>query len=201
MCLVTNVQPEAIMLSWSSDVNRRLETVRTVITERGLRANGYIIDAGGEPYGSSYSLLVDVQGRTRRLAVQSDSVEGERHLALTRTPGGPWVVESTGGSSPLYALNDAQDVDLESSAFTNALSLRRLVAAGEHDGGPRIGAEFAVTVACISVPTLIVRAVQHFYTFRGDGVVSYRGPAGEADLKVDHQNFVIDFPGLSHRLV
>jgi hypothetical protein len=188
------------MLSWSSDVNRRLETVRTVITERGLRANGYIIEASDSPYGATYSLLVDAQGRTRRLAVESDSVEGERHLALTRTPGGPWVVESTAGSSPLYALNEAQDVDLESSAFTNALDLRRLVASSQPDGGPEIGHEFTAKVAFIAMPSLVVRSVQHSYTFRGDGVVSYRGPAGEADLTIDHQNFVVDFPGLSRRL-
>jgi hypothetical protein len=188
------------MRSWSSQAHRRLETVRTVITERGLRANGYIIDASDTPYGSSYSLLVDVRGRTRRLAVQSDSIDGERHLALTRTPGGPWVVESTAGSSPLYALDDAQDVDLDSSAFTNALALRRLALATENNGGLQLGQDIPVTVACISMPTLAVRAIQHVYTFRGDGVVSYRGPAGEADLTIDQQNFVIDFPGLSRRL-
>lgn len=188
------------MLSWSSDGDRRLETVRTVITERGLRANGYIIDAGVPPYGASYSLLADSRGRTRRLAAQSDSIDGERHLALTRTPGGPWVVESTGGSSPLYALNDAQDIDLESSAFSNALALRRLHLAAELNGGHHHGVEIPVTVACVSMPSLIVRSVQHFYTFRGDGVVSYRGPAGEADLSIDSDHFVRDFPGLSRRL-
>jgi len=192
------------MLSWTSEAHRRLETVRTVITERGLRANGYIIEASDTPYGSSYSLLVDSKGRTRRLAVQSDSIDGERHLALTRTPGGPWVVESTAGSSPLYALNEAQDVDLESSAFTNALALRRLMINSQSEtqsgGGPQIDQEFSVGIACISMPTLVVRSVQHFYTFRGNGVVSYRGPAGEADLTIDPQSFVVDFPGLSRRL-
>ena len=200
MITVTTVHPEAIMLSWRSDLHRRLETVRTVITKRGMRANGYIIQASDSPYGASYSLLVDHPGRTRRLVVESDSVEGERHLALTRTPGGPWVVESTAGSSPLYALNDASDVDLESSAFTNALVLRRLVASAQQEGGPQIGHEYSVKVAFIAMPSLAVRSVQHVYTFRGDGVVSYRGPAGEADLTIDQQNFVIDFPGLSRRL-
>lgn len=188
------------MLSWSSDGDRRLETVRTVLTERGLRANGYIIDAGIPPYGASYSLLADARGRTRRLAAQSDSIDGERHLALTRTPGGPWVVESTGGSSPLYALDDAQDIDLESSAFSNALALRRLSIAAARNGGTHPGVEIPVTVACVAMPSLIVRSVQHFYTFRGDGVVSYRGPAGEADLTVDSDHFVTNFPGLSRRL-
>ena len=50
------------------------------------------------------------------------------------------------------------------------------------------------------MPSLAVRAVEHSYTFRGDGVVRYRGPAGEWELSVDAENFVVDFPGLSHRL-
>jgi len=188
------------MLSWISDSNRRLESVRAVITERGLRANGYLIDAGHAPFGASYSLLVDARGRTRRLAAQSDSIDGERHLSLTRTPGGPWLVESTAGSTPLYALDGAHDIDVESSAFSNALALRRLAMVDALSDGPRLGEEIAVTVACVSMPTLAVRAVQHFYTFRSEGVVGYRGPAGEADLTIDTQHFVVDFPGLSRRL-
>ncbi len=186
------------MLTWSSDGQRRLETVRTVITERGLRANGYIVQAGS--YGASYSLLVDAQGRSRRITVQSDSPQGERHLSLTRTPGGPWVVESTSGSNPLHALDEALDVDLESSTFTNALILRRTrVTSGDPDG-PGVGAETKVTVARISMPTLTVEAVEQSYTYRGDGVVSFRGPIGQAELTVDENSFVIDFPGVSHRL-
>ncbi len=195
--VVMNAQLGAMILSWSSHGERRLETVRTVITERGLRANGYIIDAGDQPFGGSYSLLVDAKGRTRRLSAQSDSLEGERHLSLTRTPGGPWVVESTSGSNPLYALDDAADIDLDASTFSHSLPLRRLAVLG-HDA--EIGTEFTVTVACISFPTLAVRPVAHHYTFRGDGVVSHRGPDGDDDVTVDPQYFVVDVPGTSHRL-
>lgn len=192
-----NPQPGATILSWSSRDGQRLETVRAVITERGLRANGYIIDAGQDAYGGSYSLLIDAKGRTRRLSAQSDSVEGERHLSLTRTPGGPWVVESTSGSNPLYALNDAVDIDLDASTFSHSLPLRRLAALGlDRD----LGREQTVVVACISFPTLAVRAVAHHYTFRTDGVVSYRGPDGEVDLTIDERRFVIDFPGSARRL-
>lgn len=189
------------MLSWASDAGGHLETTRVVLTERGMRVNGYIIDAAGDDqYGASYSLLVDTTGRTRRITVQSDSREGERHLALTRTPGGPWVVESTSGSNPLYALDPALDVDLQSSAFTNALSIRRLVLAHGPAGYPPLHEDNWVAVACIDMPSLAVRMVHHCYTFRGDGVVFHRGPSGEVDLSVDDRHFVRSFPGLSHRL-
>ncbi|WP_111768026.1 putative glycolipid-binding domain-containing protein [Nakamurella deserti] len=192
-----DAQPGATILSWSSQGRQRLETVRAVVTERGLRANGYIVDAGDQPYGGSYSLLVDAKGRTRRLSAQSDSLEGERHLSLTRSPGGPWVVESTSGSNPLYALDAAVDIGLDASTFSHSLPLRRLAVLG-HDDDP--GTEFTVVVACISFPTLAVRPVAHHYTFRGDGLVSHRGPDGDGPLTVDPQFFVVDVPGASHRV-
>ena len=200
MIIVMDAQSGATVLSWRSDDGRRLETVRAVVTERGLRANGYVIDAGADPYGGSYSLLVDAKGRTRRLSAQSDSLEGERHLSLTRTPGGPWVVESTSGSNPLYALDDAADIELDASTFSHSLPLRRLAVQG---CDAEIGAEFTVVVACISFPTLAVRSVAHHYTFRGDGVVSYRGPDGSeshVDLTIDDRYFVVDFPGSARRV-
>lgn len=189
------------MLTWWSDQLRRMETVRIVITERGLRANGYIVQSGDQPYGSSYQFLIDAQGRTRRLTVQTDSAEGERHLGLTRTPGGPWVVESTSGSSPLLALQDADDLDLDSSAFTNALSLRRLALPTADKTSPPLNDEFPIKVGRISLPTLAVRPVLAGYTFRGHGIVSYRQPdRPEVSLVVDDEFFVISFPGMSHRL-
>lgn len=107
------------------------------------------------------------------------------------------MVESTGGSNPLYALDDAVDISLDASTFSHALPLRRLAALG-HDA--ELGVEFTVMVACVSFPTLAVRAVAHHYTFRGDGVVSHRGPGGDSELTVDPQFFVVDFPGWSARV-
>ena len=132
-----------------------------------------------EPYGGSYSLLVDAQGRTRRLSAQSDSLEGERHLSLTRTPGGPWVVESTSGSNPLYALDDAADISL---GRVDVLPLAAAAAAGRPRATTPSSASSSPSPSPASrFPTLAVRAVAHHYTFRGDGVVSYRGPDGDGD--------------------
>ena len=183
------------MMSWESPLSRRLETVRVVTTERGLRANGYIIEAGTEPYGASYQFLVDAAGRTRRLTVQTDSAEGERHLALTRTPGGPWVVESTAGSRPLFALNGAEDLELDASTFTPTLGLRRL-------GNPeRIRHRaHSLTIGCISMPTLEVRAVEYEYTFGDDDKAYVKGPEGQLDLTIDERGFIVEITGRSRRL-
>ena len=186
------------MLAWSSDNHQRLETVRTVLSERGLRANGYIISGAGDSgYGCSYSILADAQGRTRRLSVQSDVVDGERHLSLTRTPGGPWVLESTSGTTSLPVLDAAQDIDIQTSAFTNSLALRRLGLTGPDVA---IGTETTVVVARVSMPSLTVIAAETHYTVLGRNQIGYSGTLGDLVLTLDDDGFVIDFPHLTHRI-
>jgi len=186
----------ARLLTWSSDDGRRLETVRIVVTDRGLRASGYLVVAGKHSFGASYSVLCDADGRTRRLTVQSDSAVTERGLSLTRTPGGPWL-DGAGKSPPMPDLDLALDVDLTASAFTNSLAIRRL---GLHR---RMGAE-TVTVTEVGVPDLRVGPVEHHYrttAVTDSGArIQHRGPAGSHDITVDLDGFVLDLPHLSYRL-
>ena len=193
---VTAASSPAWFLSWSSDDGRRLETVRVVITERGLRASGYLIVVGRVSLGASYSLLCDSTGRTRRLTVRSDSLTSERGLSLTRTPGGPWL-DGAGKSPPMPDLDVAFDIDVNASAFTNSLAIRRL---GLHQ---RYGEE-SITVAEIAVPDLTVEPVQHRYktiAVTADGArIDHHGPSGHHEITVDRQGFVLNVPNLSYRL-
>jgi uncharacterized protein len=194
---VTGAAPSAQQLTWSSDDGRRLETVRVVITERGLRANGYIVVAGRSSFGASYSVLCDAIGRTRRLTVRSDSITSERGLSMTRTPGGPWL-DGAGKAPPQPELNLAVDVDLAASAFTNSLAIRRL---GLHY---RRGDE-EITVAEVDIPRLGVAAVKQRYrtvdVTSAGARIDYDGAAGPHRLTVDRLGFVVDVPHLSYRLV
>jgi len=186
----------ARLLTWSSDDGRRLETVRIVVTDRGLRASGYLVVVGRHSFGASYSVLCDAEGRTRRLTVQSDSAITERGLSLTRTPGGPWL-DGAGKSPPIPELDLALDIDLTASAFTNSLAIRRL---GLHQ---RLAAE-SVMVTEVGVPDLGVGPVEHHYrttSVTDDGAkIHHRGPAGDHDVTVDRDGFVLDLPHLSYRL-
>jgi hypothetical protein len=186
----------ARFLTWSSDDGRRLETVRIVVTERGLRASGYLVVVGRHSFGASYSVLCDAAGRTRRLTVHSDSAITERGLSLTRTPGGPWL-DGAGKSPPIPELDLAHDIDLTASAFTNSLAIRRL---GLHQ---RYGEE-SVMVTEVGVPDLGVGPIEHHYrtvSLTADGArLHHRGPAGDHDITVDRNGFVIDLPHLSYRL-
>ncbi len=167
------------------------------MTDRGLRASGYIVAVSPDNgYGCSYSVLCDRIGRTRRLTVQADGAVTERGLLLTRTPGGRWL-DGAGNAPPDPGLDRGWDVDLSASAFTNSLAVRRL---GLHQ---RQGME-SVLVASVGVPDLAVAPVLHHYRtlqLGPDGAtLVHRGPAGERRLTVDRDGFVLDLAGISRRL-
>jgi len=186
----------ARFLTWSSDDGRRLETVRIVVTERGLRASGYLVVVGRHSFGASFSVLCDAAGRTRRLTVQSDSALTERGLSLTRTPGGPWL-DGAGKSPPIPELDRALDIDLTASAFTNSLAIRRLGLFHQYG-------EESITVTEIRVPDLSVAPIVHHYktiALTADGArIDHQGPSGHHEITVDRDGFVIDLPHLSYRL-
>ena len=185
------------MLAWTSDDQQRLETVRVVLTDRGMRASGHIVSAAGDPFGVSYTLLADPQGRTRRFTVQVDSGTGERTVTLSRVPGSQWVADHGSGARTLTLLETAVDADLMASAFTNSLAIRRL------DLHRTVGTA-TVTVAFIGAPDPEVLPMQQTYRTLSIGaheaVIEYTGPHGTSELVVDADGFVVLYPGLSDRL-
>lgn len=171
------------MISYSSPDGRKVESVRVATSGLALRATGYIVSTDEPAFGASYSIVVDGEGRTRRIAVRCDDATGERSLSLTRSPGGPWIADSVSGSEPMPQLGDATDVFLIDSAFSASLPVRRLRLYSSPD------AEAEVTVAAISLPDLAVRASVHrghTLEVNADGaVIDYSGPFGERTVQVD----------------
>ncbi len=186
------------MLSYSSPDGSTVESVRVALNELAMRATGYIVSTREPAFGASYSVVVDNEGRTRRITVRSDDLHGERSLTLTRSPGGPWIAESVAGSTTQPALRDAVDVYVAASAFSASLPVRRL-------GLQRtIGAEAEVTVASISLPDLTVTpVVRHGRTeaITDDGVlIAYAGPHGERHMLVDGDGLFVRSEGLTERI-
>ena len=194
--IVSADQGPARFFTWSSDDGRRLETVRVVMTERGLRASGYLVRVGKKSFGASYSVLCDAAGRTRRVTLHSDSAVTERGLSLTRTPGGPWL-DGAGKSPPMPDLDLAFDVDFVASVFSNSLAVRRL---GLHR---RLGQE-SVVVTEVDFPDLTVEPVVHHYRtveFDEHGArLRHQGPNGHQEFTVDREGFVLDVAHVSYRL-
>jgi len=182
---VTNAS-EPILLTWGSSDGRWLETVRIRPFEGGLRATGHIVRAGR--YGASYSVIVGGDGVVRRASVETDAVNGERSLALTRNPTGNWLSESSTSSTPLRELAEAKDVYLRGSAFTASLPIRRLEL--HHNLGTVTG-----VAADVQLPALTVQASMHQgVTTRVDGdgaTIEYSGAFPEQLITVDADGFVL----------
>lgn len=185
------------MLSYASPDGNQHETVRVLLTERDLRATGYIVSTGEFTYGASYSATVALDGSTRRISVRCDNVDGERSLTLTRSAGGPWLAGGPSGDSPMPQLDAADDIYLGGSAFAVSLAVRRLVL-------QRKVSEATVTVASISLPSLTVKAVEHhgrvLSVDENGARIAYSGPFGDRLITVDRDGLLVEVEGLAHRV-
>jgi hypothetical protein len=91
-------------------------------------------------------------------------------------------------------LYGAFDVDLGGSPLTNTLPIRRL---GLLKAEP--GVAHRISAAWMLVPSLEVVQADQIYTSLGDNRIRYASETFSADLTVDDDGFVIDYPGLAQR--
>lgn len=189
----------ATMLTWAGVDASRLEAVRVVVGDRGIRATGSIVaaeTADTAAYSASYSLSTDEAGFVGRLTVRTVTAGGEEHVTLNRSEEGIWLVDHGSGA----ARNDfdgATDVDLAYSPLFNALPVRRL---GLH----RAAAEHELPMVFVHLPSLEVELMRQTYRTVSVGtersVVAFASDRFTVDLTVDAEGLVIDYPGLARRL-
>ena len=192
------------VLTWQAHGVPRMESARVQVTDRGLKAAGRVV-GGSCPehpaFSASYDLLLGADGVTRRLSMRSVVAQGERQVSLTRNAEGFWLVDH--GQGPRRAEFDgALDVDVVLSPLFNALVVRRLgLHSAAEPGTPTATAD--VPVVYVTLPELTVSGeVLHYAVAPGaaPGVVSVRTPLGSAELTVDDEGFVLDYPGLAARV-
>jgi hypothetical protein len=142
----------------------------------------------GEPFGLDYRLVVDGAWRLREAALRTAA---GRTLHLTSDGAGLWTVD--GHADP--ALAHCTDLDIEATPLTNTLPIRRLALGA--------GQAAAIDLAYVSVPSLAVAPARQRYTALEPGRL-YRFESLEsgftADLPVDPDGLVLDYPGLFRRL-
>jgi hypothetical protein len=154
-------------------------------------ADGVIIgNRGGVPYGVRYHIVCDAGWAT--LALHVDSTDG-RGIHLVSDGHGRWS-DGAGGSRPEF--DGCVDVDLAGSPFTNTLPIRR------HDLSPEKG---AVEFRMLYVPfrTFEPAVDEQRYRCLKPGLYRYEAVdrSFAADLSVDEDGLVIDYPSLFHRVL
>lgn len=169
-----------------------------VVYFRGLGA-GYAIEGrtaaieSGQTWIVDYEISVDARWATRAATVSSRSASGTRSTVLRATGEGQWVVDG----EPVPHLDGCLDVDLEASAFTNALPVRRLgLSEGERSCAP------AAYVRALDVA--VERLEQSYVRGVDDGLrqrFEYSAPAfGFAcELMYDESGLLLDYPGIAVR--
>jgi hypothetical protein len=194
------------MLAWAGMDGQRLEAARVVLGGRSMRASGSLVSArheGAEAYSASYSLATDETGVVQRLTVRTIRAQGEQYVSLTRSEEGIWLVDRVdyGGGTVRTHLGGALDVDLAFCVLFNALPVRRL---GLHRAPAQqdLSQYDDLPMAFVSLPGLEVSCVQQTYRTVAVGetaVVSFANDLFEAELTVDADGLVLEYPGLARR--
>jgi hypothetical protein len=155
-----------------------LQTDRTWATTR--------FEVGTEGAGWARTLKLELAaGRWRA----TTSEQGDLDAALTAAGHAGAGLPGTEDPDLLYG---AFDVDLTSSPLTNSLPIRRLnLLKAEPSVAHRL------SVAWVILPSLEVVQADQIYTPLGEGRIRFATETFSADLTVDNDGFVTDYPGLA----
>jgi hypothetical protein len=159
----------------------------------GLRLEGHTAAIeDGEPFAVRYAIDLDGRWRTRAARVSGQSSRGTRSILVETAGDGRWVVD--GRAAP--QLDGCLDVDLESSALTNAFPVHRLgLAPGEAADAP---------AAYVRALGLGVERLEQRYARIDDAEgqrYDYAAPAYDfrCVLAYDAAGLLLDYPGIARR--
>lgn len=171
-------------VTWAAVQRPGLEYVIAQFGDDGFRADSQLVMAEQGPARVSYQLDCDAGWRFRELNLRMTSPDGERTLSMLAAGDGRWLVNGAGRAD----LAGCVDIDINVTPLTNTLPIRRLTWSA--------GQAADLDVAYVSVPELTVRPARQRYTMLADGLYRYESGSFRADLPVDPDGFVLDYPGI-----
>jgi uncharacterized protein len=182
--------------AWSRWDGPGLEHLRLRVREGGIEADGVVVgEEGGTCFRARYVIRCNQHWRTRELIL--DPLDGSDPLHLSSDGEGDWRDAS---ESALPELRGCIDVDLSVTPFTNTLPIRRL--------DLREWESSDIAVVYVNVPVMELGTSRQAYTCleRGPGSGLYRYEdrgifqGFTADLPVDENGLVLDYPGIFRRI-
>jgi hypothetical protein len=196
---VSSPTRKPIMLTWQGVASPRLESVRLVVSDGRLRAAGRVVAAASPTavaYSASFEFSVARSGDVGKGLLRTITAEEERQISVGRTEDGVWLIDHGQGAAR-NEYDHAADVDVAGLVTFTALPIRRL---GLH----REPATHELPVLYVSMPDLNVRLVHQTYrtvsTSDDGAVINYSVPDFTADVTVDNDGMVIDYPGIATRV-
>jgi len=173
---------------WQPDLGEGAEEFSFRATDRGFEARGDVAATlEGKPLNASYRVETDAAWRTRRVRI---ALKGGGTLDILSDGAGHW---RHADGTKLPELDGCIDPDISMTPFTNTVAIRRL--------GLQIGAVAEINVAYILVPELSLRAAPQRYTRLAERLWRFDGLDIDfsADITVDEDGFVKEYPGLFQR--
>ena len=196
------------LLLWGGTDEWRAECASVDLGSNGITATGTQLGADPLPYRADYELDAGDGFVTRSFLVEVTGEGWGRRIHLERDDGGGWScdtdasgdVELSAPGCDAAALDGALDCDLGLSPLTNYMPVRRHRL---HEGGRR--SDFLM--AWVSMPDLgLYASRQRYEHVRRDvhgAVVRYldlgRHEGFTAELELDGDGFVVNYPGLAQR--
>jgi uncharacterized protein len=160
----------------------------------GCRAEGWTTAIeDGRPWAVEYVIDLDGSGATRRARIRGRSVAGSSSALLEADGAGRWLVDGV----PAPYLDGCLDADLESSAMTNALPVRRMrLAPGARAAAPAVYVR-AIGLAVEQLEQTYLRAPDEGARQRYE----YAAPAFDFACRLiyDESGLVLDYPGIAVR--
>ena len=164
------------------------------ILGRGCRIEGMTAAIeDGVTWAVEYSIDLDETGATRGARIRGRSAAGSSSALLEADGAGRWLL----GGVPAPHLDGCLDVDLESSAMTNALPVRRMsLAPGAHAAPP---------AAYVRAIGLAVERLEQTYQRVPDEAprqrYDYAAPAFAfaCRMSYDEAGLVLHYPGIALR--
>ena len=147
----------------------------------------------GQTWVVSYAIRLDETWATRSAQIKGRSASGVRHVRLEADGLGRWRADGEIASH----LDGCLDVDLESSAMTNALPIHRM--------GLRVGARASAPAAYVRALDLSVERLEQDYVRSADESHHQRydyaapGFGFACRLVYDESGLVLDYPGIAAR--
>ncbi|MDT4913397.1 MAG: uncharacterized protein QOC66_2525 [Pseudonocardiales bacterium] len=184
--------------AWDHSGSRRgFEVAAFARTDGGWIVTGATTAVEADvPWWVTYEIELTSSFVTRRAAIAGRTGPGTVSAVRIEGDGlGRWTVDDR--AEP--GLDGCLDLDLESSAMTNTLPLRRL--------DPRPTATVWAPAVYVRAQGLAVERLEQSYARREDGArsgpsVDYEAPAFDFACRIDYDSsgLVVDYPGIARRV-
>jgi hypothetical protein len=183
-------QDKEKIIVWKSTYVNTIEFT-TIHFNDNIEVNGHITGQGlGKFLYVNYLLDINKQWEIQsvKINLQSDT---SFSLSIYKNQHNQWVNEK---GEILSKLNNCIDIDITLTPFTNTLPINRLKLG--------VGESKEIQVVYFDLPTSNFTSSKQRYTNLGNGIYKYESlPSGfTANLQVDNDGVVIDYPGIWHRV-